>query len=265
MDPEANDFPFITRKMLSFEGTGTFGLSVDVVSRAASDIKLTGFTKESPFVYKFRPVSTSTRETFNFSLTDLPIAVSLISALGDFVAGDAFASVYLTINGARVQQLMRGDMGGFDGLSWPQPSGNPTGFEAFSSVTAVSDDPAAGAEISITIPTAETWVLQAASVQLITAATAGSRRVHLVLDPEASGGTLHFFGTTDQIISETKRYNFVASATSSSLTDNNQIIVPIAQNLILPGASTIKTVTTNLAAGDDFGVMRLLINRYLSP
>lgn len=123
-------------------------------------------------------------------------------------------------------------------------------------VTATAD-PAAGAEISYTVAAGSKIALFSAAVSLVASADVANRRARITID---DGATVLYAGIagTDQTAGQTVRYVF-GSAGSGLIVGSAIAQVPwgSAPILLLPGWR-IKTVTTNIQAADDWGVMSLV-------
>lgn len=122
-------------------------------------------------------------------------------------------------------------------------------------------DPAAGVEISETVPTDARWMLRAISFELVTAAVAATRRVTLVLD---DGATIFFRAEAldAQITTLTRRYSAPVHA-SYAVAQVAAIGIPTPLVPTLQGGHRIRTLTVNLQAGDDFGAPQLLVEEWL--
>ena len=262
---DTNSLPFLIRKMLSFEFAAAFALEIDVWSTRSNVIELVGYTKEGPFKYSIAIGGAGTRENFTRRIPDIPIAISVLTDPDNTYKGEIYCTIYLTANETKIQQLARGYPWGQGGVSWPQPAGEDAGNGRFMQTAEASADPAAGVEATLTVPTGEIWIVHGAVIQLVTAATAGSRRVHLVVESPQSGSNSNrdFFGNTDQIISETKKYTFAPLGNISDETDDNDIVINIPDQLVLRPTDTISTQTTNLAAGDNFTPLKLFIEKFM--
>lgn len=227
----------------------------------ACDLFITGATKNSPFVFKHQLGATGNLEEASFAIDDLPIWVSITTNDDEPINGEIWASLELQINENPVHQLLSGHISGLQGLSWPLShtnSPNPTrGETAFIS----SNDPAAGAEISATVPTGQSWILKAVKATLVTSATVANRRVHLRVGG-LSNTILDFHSLVDQAASTTRNYSFAHAGASSAAAVNNEIFVAFPAELILTEGCSITTVTDNLQAGDNYGTLGMWVERY---
>lgn len=131
-------------------------------------------------------------------------------------------------------------------------------------LTLTSANPAAGVEWSYTVPDGEVWKIHHIDAQLVTAATVGSRRVHIRFT-DLDGSIIDAFSSVDQIISETKNYSVAHFGSTPDETDSNFILINIPDGILVNGGGTIRSVTTNLAAGDNWSVATILVEKYLAP
>lgn len=122
-------------------------------------------------------------------------------------------------------------------------------------------NPAAGVSISETVPTGARWRLLSMSFELVTAVAAADREVAIVID---DGATVLFTSPSGftQTASLTRRYSasIVGAAVAPTQGTDRQIIIP---DLWLPAGARIRTVTTNIQAGDDYGAPQLLVEEHL--
>lgn len=124
------------------------------------------------------------------------------------------------------------------------------------SVIATSN-PAAGAEISYTVAAGTKLALLSAAVILVASADVANRTVRMTID---DGTTVLYTGVcgTAQTAGQTVTYVFGTSG-SGLIVGATIAQVPVASFpvLLLPGWR-IKTVTTNIQAADDYGIMSLV-------
>ena len=123
-------------------------------------------------------------------------------------------------------------------------------------------NPAAGAEISETVPTNARWALRGLAAQLVTDATAGTRTVTLTIDDGATVLLQVISGTT-QAVSLTRNYRFVPNYPSVGNTVGTFIALPLPDPLYLLQGWRIITVTNALSAGDNWGAPQMLVEEWL--
>jgi hypothetical protein len=146
-------------------------------------------------------------------------------------------------------------------LAWP---GTPAarsidGPGVIRSITGT--DPAAGAEISETVPTNARWRLLALRANLTTDATVATRVVSLRLAPAATL-TASIQAPNSQAASATYAYNYALESADRALVVTADIPVRLPQNA-LPGGSTISTVTAGIVAGDNWGAPGYTVEEWI--
>jgi hypothetical protein len=134
-----------------------------------------------------------------------------------------------------------------------------TGAGAARSITGT--DPAAGAEVSETVPTGARWRLLAFNVVLVTSAVAGNREVVLTLDDGVTNISEVAAGVA-QPASVTRRYSFSRGVARFAPAASTVIAAP-APDILLFGGSRIRTVTTALDVGDNFGAPQLSVEEFI--
>lgn len=150
-----------------------------------------------------------------------------------------------------LNQVCFGYLTDASGITFPATvnSKGGEGVGAFRVITGT--DPAAGAEVSETVPTAALWRLHALRVSLVTDATVASRYPFLVYDD----GTTEFHRSGAgalQAASLTTIQNW-AIGEARALLSTQAGNAPIPSGVWLAGGSRIRTVTANLQAGDNYG------------
>jgi len=122
-------------------------------------------------------------------------------------------------------------------------------------------DPAANTEISETVPTGARWKLWGLSFQLVTDANAANREVTVTID---DGTTILFTSPSGftHTASLTRRYSasLIGAQTAPAQATDRQILLPPLQ---LPAGSRIKTVTTAIQVGDNYGAPQMLVEEWL--
>jgi hypothetical protein len=145
--------------------------------------------------------------------------------------------------------------------SWPhgKQEGPLEGPGVLRSVTGTN--PAAGAELSETVPTGARWHLHSLSASLVSDATATTRRVRFLVD---DGTTVlgEWSELTGQTASLTGVYTFATQGVNLNYTNNvASVPAPITGQLL--AGWRIRTTTLNLAAGDNWGAPQLLVEEWI--
>lgn len=124
----------------------------------------------------------------------------------------------------------------------------------------LSADPAAGAEVSITVPAGEDWRLMSGRVPLVTSATAANRRPHIVMDDGTASVHMRSPVGAVQAASLTVGYNFGPGIPQDAAVVDGEIRMTLPTGEIyLPAGHRIRTITTALQVGDNYGPMALLV------
>lgn len=164
---------------------------------------------------------------------------------------------------ARVQVLFSGYLGQTDALSWPGVV-HEGAHAAIGRVRLIlGADPAAGAESVETVPAGAHWELWTWRASLVTNATVAARRVHLVLD-DGANIILDLAADTDQTASLTRNYNMARWGFAPTGT-GTELYIPAPFSIHLEAGYRIRTLTTNLQAGDNWSAPRYQVLEQLVP
>lgn len=235
-----------------------------VTSRAFvnANIYIVGATREGIFKFKHSVLNQQLRITQRFEIPDIPIWVTIIDADDTINRGDVWAQVQLEINGDIMHALISGYVFSVKPMAWPKTNLQiPQPLE--SKIIEVSSlTQGAGNENNIQVAEGEIWKVRALEVALTTSATVANRRVHLQMQSPILG-VYDFISSVDQTASTTKKYTFTPLGTALALSDDNDIIVPITPDITVDQDWNFQTSTTNLQAGDTFGTLFAMIERYI--
>lgn len=123
------------------------------------------------------------------------------------------------------------------------------------------DDPAAGAEWSVTVPGGVIWQLYSARVTFVTSAVAGAREPSLTFDD----GALSFFLSTDassQAASTTRNWSWAMGLGATTGMVRNFVAALPTPALPLQAGYRIRSETFNLDVGDNYGAPVLYVAEY---
>lgn len=135
---------------------------------------------------------------------------------------------------------------------WVLPQAGATPASTTATVPGVtSHDPAAGAEISVTVPAGETWELESVHATLVTSAVAGNRRVTLVID-DGANILAEIVAGLDHIASTTIVYSYTADAGYETVATRSGVIQQGIPRMLLAAGYRIRTVTDALDVGDNW-------------
>jgi hypothetical protein len=185
-----------------------------------------------------------------------------------FPVGGCFARVEVVRGrSSSVQQvttLVEGYVGLGQRVVWP--NGVSQGcLEGGGSLRAITGtDPAAGAEVSETVPTGARWELIAFAVNLVTDATVANRTPVLILD---DGTNVYYKSSTsgNETASLTWEHYWVQGI--AFIFDGTRHIsqLSIPPNNRLGAGHRIRTTTLGLVAGDNYAAPQMLVREWIEP
>jgi hypothetical protein len=157
--------------------------------------------------------------------------------------------------------LLQGHVNAAQLLAWP---GSPIGVTfdqrgALRSITGT--DPAAGAEISETVPTGARWIVRALAATLITDGTVANREPVLTLD-DGTSVLIAVPAAINHAASTTRRYTWTAlgQVAAGSFAPDKANPWP---EIPLTAGGRVRTATTGIQAGDNWGAPQLLVEEWL--
>jgi hypothetical protein len=158
--------------------------------------------------------------------------------------------------------LIQGYLSAYKNLAWPpgvteDPAG---GVGAIVSVTGTT--PGAGSEINETVPAGVIWQLKTFIYKLTTSATVANRTSHLIID-DGANVLLNSASVIAQVASNGLTYNTGDDAFSLTVADNMVWLQSVASLRLLPGYR-LRTLTTNLQAGDQYTAPQYLVTEWLA-
>lgn len=225
-------------------------------------LRIRGFTRHGLF---YRDVTTTPDRVISrdeFRLPGIPLALRIHTPTLDVRPGEVFVRADLRMGGYPCYFLCQGYVTGLAGLTWP-PGIHRHELEGPGNTRVITGtDPAAGNEISETVPTNAVWKLLAIRFKLVTDATVATRRVSLKIDDGANVFYWYSFSTT-QSESETKNYSLRAGSFAENNNIATEVIAPLGGTLLLLEGFRIRTSTTNLQAGDNYGAPVLYVEEWI--
>lgn len=255
-------FPFLTREMLRFGSESELTLQVRSRSTGANDVSIRGLTREGIFGFNHTTLGVGGTFIQSFRIPDIPISLIVLSDSTTIEQGEIFVEITLEVNGDPVVILASGYIYGIHSIGWPTPGAidsRPGG--GFVSIIE-SADPALGAELTDIVNGNELWRIISVRFNLDTDANAGTRTPHLVIT-DGTNTLFDIIASTGAGPATAFDFSWVTAGEPSDPTDNDDIVTGLPPNILLPNPFTITTETTNLLAGDNYTVMRMLVERWL--
>jgi hypothetical protein len=127
--------------------------------------------------------------------------------------------------------------------------------------TVIGTNPAAGAEITETVPTGAQWDVHGLSATFVTSATVATREVFLTID-DGTDITLVFFAQGSQTASLTRFYRMVAFGYGQAVVGSNIPIPSILPIRMRPGWRLL-TSTSSIQTGDDWGAPVMMVEEHI--
>ena len=249
--------------MLTFEGMAVFELVVQSQGSTAGSIKIVGTTREGPFVLTHTPSVDRGLTTEKFRLPDFPILISVIDKGELYKRGECYVRVNVAINGDIVQQIAAGYVYQQVGLTWPitniQEPMPPVGLL----YTFNGTNPGVGNEIQESVPDNALWKINSVRFLLSAAAVAVNRVVHLIFQVDATT-KFDCISNTAQTSGQAINYSCFPNLVGGSSANDDDIIIPIPQGILLPALSTIITETTALDVNDNFTGIEISVEEFLA-
>lgn len=265
MEPKYPQFPFITREMLEFGNQSKIDLEVVSSDTSYITFQVSGLTRSAPFTFDITPDGAGDTETRFLGMNDIPIAISVHSPIGFHQKGDLFVNIYLRINETRVMKLISGLLQSGVGLTYPATvHSDPMDGRQFLR-TLGTNNPAAGAEMALTVPAAEVWEIIAIQIPFVANGTVASRRPHITFGIGSASVDFELFGDTDITASQNRTITAATFGFSEDRADDDDILIALPHGIVLSEGDVIATDTTNLQAGDNIGLCRVHGYKFLNP
>jgi len=218
-----------------------------------------------PFEYMVSPTSDRAANNYQFALPEGYLLGLRLRTYAGFPTGRVFVCAMLVKGELGVtsvlQQIASGYISEYRYLGWPPaiidpPRGGPGWLR-----TIVGTNPAAGAEISETVPTNAYWRVQSVYFQLTTDATATPRLPRLIIDDGTNVlATIEAPGT--QAASLQWRYTWT-TGTPHKAAANIHPLACLPVPLWLGPGWRIRTLTYSLASGDQYYTVNLCVEEFI--
>lgn len=239
------------------------GVTVTITGRTLAF----GDTRPSPFKQTFTPATDRSAST---SFVGLPpgwlLNAQIVVSAGSPFTGQTFARLSLVHGQSSIADELATLCA--DYITAKQPLSYPgsgvldatDGAGALRSIT--GSVPAAGAEISETVPTGARWELISFEADLVTSAVAGNRQPRLILDD----GTNTFYQVADninEVASNTYRNIWAQGMTTGLAAIFNVVREAIPVGIRLGAGFRIRTLTTAIDVGDQYASPKYLVREWI--
>lgn len=250
-------------KDISALDDGSIDLFVESYSNAARTIQIRGLTKDQQIIIDHSTNSDRSLATSVIPITSIPTALTARTSATSVSRGECYVRVSLRVDGVVQALLLAGYI--TDTGAPAYPNGKIEGAQKSHGLIRLvtGTDPAAGSEISETVPTGARWRVIAIRATLVADATVASRQVQFIFD-DGTTDFFHFTSGTGQTASQTVKYDG-AKLSNAQSTGQLEVSMSIPPDLILTGGMRFKTTTANLQAGDNWGAPVILVEEYIEP
>jgi hypothetical protein len=219
-----------------------------------------------PLAERHIPNSNYTAATSIFGLAEGTLTnVQLRASSAGVLGGGVFAILEIVRGGGTNAQalgtLLQGYVTTNARLAWPGSPILPSTAGAGRLRSITGTDPAAGVEISETVPTGVRWRVISFTATLVTDATVANRIPRLQVD-DGANVVATVTSTVGQTASVTAAWSWADwGAIPTSLTNAN--MQPLPANLWLPPGYRIRTLTAAIVAGDNWGAPQYLVEEFI--
>lgn len=253
--------PFLTREMLKFGNKTPMRLRISACSNKVGEVRMRGFTRNGMIILNTQTTADGKVSTDNIGIDDFPVFISVVDPADAFLPGQAWGNVSLEIGENDTIPLCSGFIYGDKGVMWPDANHVDSVPGRGFLTTVSSADPAANTEVTVTVPDGELWLVHRLNVALVTDANAANRRVHFVFtDP--GGGVCEAISTSDHPASTNRAYHVATYGTKGGTQVGGNEMIGLPSNLWIGPAGTITTETLSKQAGDNYGVMKVFVEKF---
>lgn len=194
-------------------------------------------------------------------IDDFPIMISASDPTDAFLPNQCWVNISLELNKDEHISLASGFVYIDKGVTWPNASlVDAVPGRGFITEVA-SANPAANAELTLTVPDGELWQVKAISTHFTADANVADRVPHFVFT--GPGGLLiHTWAAAVFAASEAAFISCAKWGLISGVSNMDDFRIEMPSDIWLPPASTITSVTQNLQAGDDYTAMVVLVEKF---
>lgn len=253
--------PFLTREMLKFGNKTPMKIRLNVAADSIGTLILQGITRSGLISLEAKTSADGKLNTTEIGIDDFPIMISVTDKTKFFDPKRCWISVELEMFDQEIVTLCSGFVYLDKGVSYPAITQEDNMPGKGYIVEEVTLNPTAGNEILLTVPAGEKWLIHSASITLVSDATVTNRKVHVVFRND-NGNEIHSVVYQNVTASKTILIGLANFGYIASLYSNDVFRANIPQNLWMLPAGTIATETSGLQAGDNYGPMTLIVEKF---
>lgn len=242
---------------------GAAGVTVTISGRMLEF----GTMRSTPFAQSIVPATDRTASVVRFSIGDgwLLNAQAIITG-GTPASGQTFVRLSLVRGLTSVAGELFTLFAGYVTAKLPQSypgsgiAASTDGCGALRSITGAT--PAAGAEISESVPTGARWELLAFVAKLSASAAVANRQVRLTLD---DGANVFFqnLNTFAETASQVITYAYIQNTSLGQLLTVDQVVSVIPGNVRLGAGHRIRTTTLGIQGADQWSLVQYLVREWI--
>lgn len=242
---------------------GGFDLLVESYCNTALTVQIRGYTENELIIHDHTPNSDRSLASSVIGITGSPLYITARSSLVGTKRGQCYVRVSLRIEGVIVATLFAGYVDDTTGVAFPNGKieDSKSGIGHIRSITGT--DPAAGVNISETVPTGALWKLKSLRFTLATDATVANRATILTITDGATE-LWRCFGNASIPASTTivTIYSDIGTR-DTGLSSCNQTLLP--RDFLLPQGYVIATAISSFQAGDNLSALQLFVEEFMNP
>lgn len=209
-----------------------------------------------PFAERQAPNSDGTAKATVYQVGEGVLTHAQLRATAGSVLGGGVFGILEVVRGREgavqpMATLLQGYITTNARLAWPGSPIMPSTAGAGRLRTITGTDPAAGAEISETVPAGVRWRFLAMRFVLVTSAVAANRSVSLIFD---DGSSQWLQVSDNQVQAASLTHTYVAMSSGQiGLMGGSLHALNTPSDVWLPAGSRIRTSTGSIDAGDNYG------------
>lgn len=248
---------------LSWVKSQKLDLFIESFSNAARTVQVRGYSETEQIVADHVTSADRSLATSVVQLTEPPIALTLRTLETSVSRGECYVKVSLRAEGVVIALLAAGYVTDAGTQAWPNGKieSSVEGRGLIRLITGTN--PAAGVEISETVPTGARWRIISFRFTFLTDATVANRQPRIALDD----GTSIYYRQANSTVhgaSLSFSYNALGSSAGNMATGADlSLILPLLH--ILMAGHKITTVTALLQAGDNFDAPSYVVEEWIEP
>lgn len=240
---------------------GSIDLLVEHYSNSARTLQIRGLTENNLIIADMATSTDRSLVSTVIDITSIPIFLTARASVTGVKRGELYVKVFLRIDGVISALLFCGYVSDNEVPNYPngKNEGSLEGPGLIRSITGT--DPAAGVEISETVPTRVLWRLISARMVLVTDATVASRNRDINID-DGANILIQISTITAQVASSNWGITFADLGTPIN-TNSLGRSSSIPAEVFVQAGWRIKSITSNLQAADDFQAPQLLVEEWI--